>query len=306
MKQPQWNSSVFVSEAGLAALQKKSKDLIIQQSKKMSLSGSGYSQSPFKTKGMDFSEVRPYQMGDDARQIDWRVTAKYGKPFTKLYVDERQRQIVFICDLRSCMKFASHGDFKSVIAAKMTIFLAWIAVHKNDPIRLVLMLPDMIKISPIVTGQEGVLSLIRDIVPALNPTVVSEDLISFDQMIKKIGPVISKGNSVFLCSDFHDVTPNTYQHMSVLSKRADISLIHIFDKMESQMPNVLFPVTDGKRVFVADMRQSKYRKVFADSFTHIQSVVSDMVRQCRLGYLPIQTNESYLERLAKYCIGGNA
>lgn len=306
MKQPQWNSSVFVSEAGLAALQKKSRDLMIQQSKKMVLSGAGYSQSPFKTKGMDFSEVRPYQMGDDARQIDWRVTAKHGKPFTKLYVDERQRQIVFVCDLRSCMKFASHGDFKSVIAAKMTVFLAWVAIHKHDPIRLVLMLPDMIKISPVVTGQEGVLSFIRDIVPALNPTVVPDDLISFNQMINKIGPIISKGNLVFLCSDFHDVTPDTYQHMSVLSKRADISLIHIFDMMEVQMPDELFPVTDGKRVFVADMRQSKNRKVFADSFTHIQSVVSDMVKQCRFGYLPVRTHESYLDRLAKYCIGGHA
>ena len=91
----------------------------------------GETPSLFKTKGMDFSEVRSYQAGDDIRQIDWRVTAKYGKPFTKLYVEEKEQRVFFLLDLRSVMQFATSGQFKSVIVARLFSYLSWKFLAKN-------------------------------------------------------------------------------------------------------------------------------------------------------------------------------
>ncbi|MBR4926824.1 MAG: DUF58 domain-containing protein [Alphaproteobacteria bacterium] len=303
MTHKDFNSSVYVSAAGLAALQKRAMMLSLPQSKKQALSGSGATKSPFKTKGMDFSEVRQYQAGDDVRQIDWRVTAKYGKPFTKLYTDERQRQVVFVCDLRSTMKFASQGDFKSVLAAKITTFLAWVTFQKSDTMRTVFILPEALKISPTGRGIEAVKSMISELIEALNPLNVPIDLITLEQSLKRLDAITPKGALVFICSDFHDLTPTAVDFLEPIVKRADISFIHIFDVMEEKMPSVVLPVSDGQTAFIADMRDKKNRKVFADSFTKVQSLVADAVRRYGLGYLPIRTDEDYLDMIARYCEG---
>lgn len=298
-----FNSSVYVSAAGLAALQKRAMMLKLPQSKKQTLSGSGATKSPFKTKGMDFTEVRQYQAGDDVRQIDWRVTAKYGKPFTKLYTDERQRQVIFVCDLRSAMKFASQGDFKSVLAAKITTFLAWVTYQKNDTMRMLFVLPEALKISPVGRGIEAVKSIITELEEALNPLNVPADLVTFEQSLKRLDAITPKGALVFICSDFHDLTPAGVDFLAPIAKRADVSFIHIFDVMEEKMPAAVLPVSDGQTAFIADMRDKKNRKVFADSFTKVQSLVADAVRRYGLGYLPVRTDEDYLDMVARYCEG---
>ncbi len=298
-----FNSSVYVSAAGLAALQKRAMMLKLPRSKKQSLIGSGATKSPFKTKGMDFAEVRQYQAGDDVRQIDWRVTAKYGKPFTKLYTDERQRQVVFVCDLRSAMKFASQGDFKSVLAAKITTFLAWVTFQKSDTMRMLFVLPEALKISPVGRGIDAVKSIITELEEALNPLNVPVDLVTFEQSLKRLDAITPKGALVFICSDFHDLTPASVDFLAPIAKRADVSFIHIFDVMEEKMPAAVLPVSDGQTAFIADMRDKKNRKVFADSFTKVQSLVADAVQRYGLGYLPVRTDEDYLDMVARYCEG---
>lgn len=300
------NSSVFVSPAGLAALKMKAQIGRLPDSKRMALTGSGTTKSPFKTKGMDFSEVRQYQAGDDIRQIDWRVTAKYGKPFTKLYTDEKERQVFFVCDLRSAMKFASHGDFKSVIAAKITAFLAWVAESKGDVVRALLILPDNIKLMPAGKGEDIILNLLNEISVSLDPFVFNEDMVSLEQVTKRLDGLVPKGALVFMCSDFHDLTPQAVHHIGQVSKKANVSFIHIFDAMEEKMPAAVLPVTNGTQTVTVDMRDKKNRKVFEDSFTKIQSLTADAVHSYKLGYLPIRTDESYLNIVAGYCEGVRA
>ena len=303
MKHSAVNSSVFVSKSALSALKKKAAFVGLPASKKQSLIGSGASKSPFKTKGMDFSEVRQYQAGDDIRQIDWRVTAKYGKPFTKLYTDEKERQVVLVCDMRSSMKFATSGDFKSVLAAKMTAFLSWVSVAKGDTIRTLLVLPDMIKVMPIGKGEQTIALMLDELSEATNPFCLPTDIVSFEQVLKRLDALTPKGASVFVLSDFHDITPDGIQRIGKMAVRSDVSFVHIFDAMEEKMPAALLPITDGKHAFVADMRDKTNRKVFEDSFTKIQSMIGDAVNRYQLGYLPVRTDESYLDMIARYCEG---
>ena len=303
MIHPAVNSSVFVSKSALAALKKKAAFARLPVPKKQSLIGTGVSKSPFKTKGMDFSEVRQYQAGDDIRQIDWRVTAKYGKPFTKLYTDEKQRQVVLVCDMRSSMKFATAGDFKSVLSAKMTAFLAWVSATKGDTIRTVLILPDMIKVMPIGKAETTVALMLDELSEASNPFSLSQDIVSFDQVLKRVEAITPKGASVFILSDFHDMTPDSSQRIGKLAMRADVSFVHIFDAMEEKMPAALLPITDGAKAFMADMRDKTNRKVFEESFTKIQSMIGEVVNRYKLGYLPVRTDEAYLDMIARYCEG---
>ena len=303
MKQLAVNSSVFVSKGALTALKKKAAFVKFPVPKKQSLIGSGASKSPFKTKGMDFSEVRQYQAGDDVRQIDWRVTAKYGKPFTKLYTDEKERQVVLVCDMRSSMKFATSGDFKSVLSAKMTAFLAWVSAAKGDTIRTLLILPDMIKVMPVGKAEQTIAVMLDELSEASNPFRISQDIVSFEQALKRLEVITPKGSSVFILSDFHDVTPNDIQRVGKIAMRSDVSFVHIFDTMEEKMPAALLPITDGSEAFIADMRDKTNRKVFEDSFTKIQSMIGDAVNRYQLGYLPVRTDESYLDMIARYCEG---
>ena len=120
----------------LVNLKEHAESLIFSANEKFSLTGFGDKKSPFRSRGLDFQEVRVYQPGDDIRQIDWRVTAKYGEPFTKLYTEERDQQIYLICDLRPNMQFASRGHFKSVIAGRLTALSAFMADKKKESIKL--------------------------------------------------------------------------------------------------------------------------------------------------------------------------
>ena len=111
-------SPVQVDETSLLLVKELTYDVLLKENRNQAYSHSGSAKSPFRTRGLDFQEIRAYQQGDDIRQIDWKTTAKHGgKPYTKLYTDEKEQPVYFVCDLRGCMKFASRGVFKSVIVA---------------------------------------------------------------------------------------------------------------------------------------------------------------------------------------------
>ena len=95
---------VLLELPDLVSLKEQAESLVLPTNDKISLTGFGDKKSPFRSRGLDFQEVRVYQPGDDIRQIDWRVTAKYGEPFTKLYTEEKEQQIYLICDLRPNMQ----------------------------------------------------------------------------------------------------------------------------------------------------------------------------------------------------------
>ena len=122
---------VRVSVASLLALHHGSASLAMQPRQVRALTSGAYL-SPFKGRGMEFDEVRPYMQGDDVRSIDWRVTARSGKPHTKLFREERERAVLLWIDLRAAMFFATRGAFKAVRAAQAAALLGWSALHNGD------------------------------------------------------------------------------------------------------------------------------------------------------------------------------
>ena len=122
---------VRVSVASLLALHHGAGALSLQP-RRVRAPGSGGYASPFKGRGMEFDEVRPYAQGDDVRSIDWRVTARSGKPHTKLFREERERAVLLWLDLRPAMFFATRGSFKAVRAAQAAALLGWNTLRHGD------------------------------------------------------------------------------------------------------------------------------------------------------------------------------
>lgn len=303
MSEKKLNSSVFASVPGLIALQKKTRKGGNPNLQKQTLSGTGNTPSPFKTKGMDFAEVRAYQAGDDSRQIDWRVTAKYGKPYTKLYIDEKERPIFFLCDMRTAMKFASHGDFKSVLSAKITAFLGWYCAAKGDSLRALVLTPNALKLTAIGKGKDIVLPMLKEISHASNPTHIAPDEMTLEQAMARALPFVQKGALVFVCSDFHDLTDACAPLLGKLSGAATVTFVHIYDEMEKNLPAALIPVSNGTESALIDMRIGKNRKAYAAAFDKQHAFIKKMATSHGITYLETPTDSDYIKTIAAYAQG---
>lgn len=304
MKKEEFNAQVFASPADLAALKSRAVGGDIPSSLKQSVHGTGAAVSPFKSRGMDFSEVRSYQAGDDIRQIDWRVTAKYGKPFTKLYVDEKDRQIYIVVDERSSMKFASRGEFKSVVAAKIAALLLWIGSIKHHTLSTLILTPDMLKQTAMGSGDDVVLSVLKDISAATNPTDLKPDVPTLERAALTAAAGAQKGALVFFISDFHDLDTGAISHLRALSGKAQVFLIHVYDEMERTLPDAVLPVTNGTDLILADMKKQSARQSYEQSFETRLTNLKKTADKYQMGFITVRTDEDYLTQIISFTRGG--
>lgn len=266
--------------------------------------GFGEMKSPFKTKGLDFQEVRSYQPGDDIRQIDWRITAKYDRPFTKLYTDEKARQVFLLCDMRTRMKFASRGYFKSVLVAQAAAFLAFISENKNDRLGFTLMQSELIENSQALHGHEAVISLLRLLSTSSDPKQTKEDKIALTEGLFQVEQAVRNGSLIFIISDFSDLDQNGIEIIQRLSLKNTCTLIHVYDELEATLPTGCFPVTNGKNTCFLSTTSTSFRHNYQSEFRHLKNKLLQLVQIHRLGYLSINTQTSVLEKLQIYCLEG--
>ena len=298
------HSPVLIDEGALRALKLMTNGVVIQDSTHDAYTGSGGSNSPFRTRGLDFQEIRAYQPGDDIRQIDWRTTAKHGKPFTKLYTDEKERPVYFVCDMRSRMKFASQGDFKSTVAARMTMFLAYLVERKKDRIGSVILAPDHLK-SVDLRGNGGTEEMISDFVAVGYPIPDKPDTISLEQALLLLAREAKNGAMIFICSDFSDLTEESIEILNRLSARRTIALMHVYDEMEGQLPYGLWTITDGQKTETIDMTNKAYREAFEKPFQERLKRIEETVKKYGWGYISVKTTDDYLAKLADYVRKGS-
>ena len=225
-----------------AALRKKSRR------PKASLSGD-YT-SPIKGRGMEFDESRLYQPGDDIRNMDWRVTARTGKPHTKLFREERERPVFVWVDYRAPMFFATQGVFKSVFVARMAALIAWNAVQQGDRIGgLIFSDQEHHELKP-GQGKQAVLHLINRLVnhPAWSDrSAQANEQISIKTAIRRLNRLVRPGSLVYMLSDFRDLE-NAESEMAKLSKHCEVVMLPVHDVLEEQLPaNGTFRLSNGQK-----------------------------------------------------------
>ena len=206
---------------------------------------SGEYQSVFRGQGMEFSEVREYQAGDDVRNIDWNVTARTGHPYVKKHVEERELTVMLLVDLSGSEQFGTHERFKAERAAEIAAVLALSAVRNNDRVGLLIFTDHVEHVVPPKKGRRHVLRIIRDVL-AFQPKGTGTDI---PGALDYTGRLLRHRAVVFVLSDFallyppdEGVESATYERwersLRLVAKRHDVVAVNIRDDAESAVPNI--------------------------------------------------------------------
>ncbi len=260
-----------------------------------SLAG-GY-HSVFKGQGMEFSEVREYQYGDDVRSIDWNVTSRMGRPFVKKYKEERELTVVLVVDASASGTFGSAEQVKSEVMAEICALLAFSAIRNNDRVGLILFTDRVEKFVPPAKGQRHVLRVIREIL-FHRPVGRGTDL---NGALEYLGRVIRRRAVVFLVSDF--LTRDFERSLRVVNRVHDLVALSVRDPRESELPAVgMVALEDAETgvVQVVDTGVSRLRRAFREAALDAQQRLRDLFRRLGIDTVELANGEPYDVPLVRF------
>ncbi len=296
------NSATHVTTKELIKLQQQAHKLDMSRRSYASSSTTGTHHSHFRGRGMDYQESRIYQAGDDIRNMDWRVTARAGKPHTKLYQEERERPVVFLVDLNPGMFFGSTKSLKSVLAAKAATLIAWSVAARGDRIGALIINSSHHELPP-KTGKRGVLQLIRELVIQGDPLKGLQNNSTHTRIndeLKRLRRLARPGSLVFIISDFYDVDKETANHLQSLSRHNDIQAIQIVDPLELAPPQpARYVVTDGNNIGVLNARSKKGRKKYQAFFSQHHLGVQELMQSHNIPLIQLSTDDDVLLSLQR-------
>jgi len=218
---------------------------------------SGNHISRLRGRGMDFAEVRNYQAGDEIRHMEWRVTARTGKPHVKIYQEERERPVVILADFNPSMIFGTRIAFKSVVAARLAALLAWTAIKQGDRVGgFFFSATEHSEFTP--RGRDsGVLPLLASLCHYTNQTDAQreEKPRSFSDALIRLRRVVRPGSILVLISDFYLMDDECEKHLNRLRGHNDILAYQICDRVELTPPKPQqYAITDGQQELILDTR----------------------------------------------------
>lgn len=231
--------------------------------------------SAFRGRGIEFDESRPYQEGDDLRTIDWRVTARSGKPHTKVFREERNRPVILWLDLSASMLFATRGVFKAVLAARAAALIGWSAIRNGDQLGgLIFSESGHEELRPRL-GRKAALRLLQRVVDSeawqqteAAGAVDSPAAIRL-QALQRMMRVARPGSQAFLISDFAEIDDEFERCLRRLAGHTDVQLIQVYDPIERELPPPgRYRIDVGSKTYTIDTSDSalraRYRQTFAD------------------------------------------
>lgn len=254
--------------------------------------------STFKGRGMTFAEVRQYQYGDDVRNIDWNVTARYNEPHVKIFEEERELTMMLLVDVSGSKEFGTYQQFKSDFVTEIAATLAFSATQNNDKIGLILFSDTIELFIPPKKGRSHVLRIIRELLefrPKNTKTNITEAL-------KFLSNVLKKKAIVFILSDFMDASEYS-QTLKIASGKHDITGIRIYDKNEIEIPNLglvqMIDQESGENRLV-NTNSKRVRDLFAKNQRATVEYFKDSFRKSGAGSLDCRLDESYAKKLLGY------
>lgn len=260
----------------------------------------GGHRSRFRGRGMDFDQVRVYQPGDDVRSIDWRVTARTQSPHTKVFIEERERPVQIICDLRSGMFFGSQR-LKSVVACEVAAALAWAGLGVNDRVGgLIFGAKTQLDIRS-RRSHHAVLQLIYGLHEYSSILLETQrNSYSLDHILEESRRFALPGSTIFIVSDFHDLDAECERHLFELARHCNVNFCHIFDQLETELPTpAIYAVTDGDYQTSIDAGDKNLRRRFAMQFKRRSSQLQKLSEKLFAGHLTFDTQELVMDTLIK-------
>jgi uncharacterized protein (DUF58 family) len=258
---------------------------------------SGEYHSVFKGRGMEFSEVREYQFGDDIRNIDWNVTARFGHPFIKIFEEERELTVILLVDLSGSLLFGTVEKTKQQIAAELSAILAFSAMKNNDKVGLILFTDKIEKFVPPRKGKKHVLRVIREVL-SFEPKGKATNLKS---ALEYMNNAIKKKSIVFLISDFMD---EGYEKiLRMVGKKHDLIGVVLNDRREFTLPKIgMIKLNDnetGEERWI-DTSDSKVQKTIREMREKITQGRKTLFLTSRLDSIEVSTEENYIKPLIQF------
>lgn len=292
------NYATQVDLQGLINLRYQSTHLALDSQRKAYSSLSGNYSSAFKGRGLNFDEVRPYQPGDDIRNIDWNVTARTDKVHTKIFKEERERPVFIIVDLSDSMFFGSRHCLKSVTAAKAAALIAWAgADHSNRIGGMVFNQHKHMEMRP-KGGHQGVLRFLKlltdfhnqkDKENSNNNTQTMNAELLFARMQKLIHP----GSIVLFASDFHNTNDAMLKHIQHIAKHNDLLMTHIYDALETELPPAgQYSITNGEKFQLLNTADNNLRRSFHDLFQQKIEKIAEFCLQNQIHLITLATHDN--------------
>ena len=252
--------------------------------------------SAFKGRGMAFSEVREYQFGDDIRNIDWNVTARYNTPFIKVFEEERELTVMLLIDVSGSREFGTFEKMKKNVITELSAVLSFSAIQNNDKIGVIFFSNTIEKFIPPKKGKSHILRIIRELID-FHPQEKGTDITA---AIRYLTNVIKKRCTAFLISDFMDDNKELEMALSIANNKHDIVALKIYDERETNLPSIgmikLKDAENGKYIWV-DSSSRKTRKIYSDWWINHSGELDRMFKKCGVDYASINTSEDYVKSL---------
>lgn len=253
--------------------------------------------SRFRGRGMEFDESRPYQPGDDPRNIDWRVTARSSQAYTKLFREERERPVLVTVDLRSAMHFATRGCYKSVVASRAAALLAWAAHHRGDRLGgLVFGDTAQREVKPRL-GRQAALRFVHELVehpdwPGRRAAVRQRAAAPFAEAMAALRRVARPGTLVVTVSDFSDFSRAAQSHLAGVARHSEVMAVFVSDPLERQSPPPgRYRVLSGEQELSIETYARSARDDYAGRFIERREAVEEFCRRYRVHLMPLSTDE---------------
>lgn len=252
--------------------------------------------SAFKGRGMAFSEVREYQFGDDIRNIDWNVTARYNKPFVKIYEEERELTVMLLIDVSGSRLFGSEEKLKKNIITEIAAILAFSAIQNNDKIGVIFFSEKIEKFIPPKKGRSHILRIISELID-FEPEARGTDI---SGAIRYLTNAIKKRCTAFVISDFIQKEESLENALSIANNRHDVVALRIYDERETRLPDIgmikLKDAETGNYVWI-DTSDSKARNTYRMWWKKLSMNLDNSFKKSGVDYVNISTNHDYVKSL---------
>ena len=252
---------------------------------------------------MAFSEVREYQYGDDIRNIDWNVTARFNQPYVKVFEEERELTVMLLIDVSGSRMFGTTNLLKKNLITEISAVLAFSAIQNNDKIGVLMFSDKVEKFIPPKKGRTHILHIIRELIH-FTPTSQGTDI---SEALRYLTNAIKKRCTAFVLSDFMDykpgsVEPNFYNALSIAGNKHDVVGVRIYDPREMELPPIgLVKMKDaelGNDTWI-DTSSKATRDAYANWWRSTEQSLKQTFSKCKVDSVAIATNDDYVKPLIK-------
>jgi uncharacterized protein (DUF58 family) len=255
----------------------------------------GQYHSAFKGRGMAFSEVREYEYGDDIRDIDWNVTARYSKPFIKVFEEERELTVMLLIDVSGSRNFGTHEVMKKDMITEIAATLAFSAIQNNDKIGVIFFSDKIEKFIPPQKGKKHILYIIRELID-FQPQDTNTDL---SKVLKYLTNAIKKRCTAFMISDY--IAGDKYEHaLTIANNKHDMVAIQVYDSRETEIPAIgLVKIKDaesGKEKWI-DTSIARVRLGYKHWWEKRQSEMNNTFKKSYVDSVSVGTDGDYVKAL---------